>query len=114
MINEDKNLRKLQLIELKISLEFKRICDKHYIQYFLIGGTFLGAFDYASSCHLSRKIHKFKLVIHNLICLIKNAPKMDILSIPQSLEKYGYINSVDDALKLATLLHKTGDTTCRQ
>ena len=36
-------LRSLQLIELKILLEVKRICDKHSIKYFLIGGTLLGA-----------------------------------------------------------------------
>lgn len=36
-------LRKLQLLELKILLEFKRICEKHRINYFLMGGTLLGA-----------------------------------------------------------------------
>ncbi len=43
MINGDITLRKLQLLELKILLEFKRICEKHHIQYFLMGGTLLGA-----------------------------------------------------------------------
>ena len=43
MANEDMNLRKLQLLELKILMELKRICEKHHIQYFLIGGTLLGA-----------------------------------------------------------------------
>ena len=43
MINEDMTLRKLQIIELKTLLEFKRICEKHSIQYFLIYGTLLGA-----------------------------------------------------------------------
>lgn len=40
---EDISLRKLQLLELKILLEFKRICEKHNIQYFLMWGTLLGA-----------------------------------------------------------------------
>ncbi|NLI74743.1 MAG: LicD family protein [Euryarchaeota archaeon] len=37
------SLLKLQQLELKILLELKRICDKHNIQYFLMGGTLLGA-----------------------------------------------------------------------
>lgn len=37
------DLRTLQLIELKILLEVKRVCDKLGIKYFLIGGTLLGA-----------------------------------------------------------------------
>lgn len=37
------DLRKLQLLEFKILLEFKRICEKHNLRYFLIGGTLLGA-----------------------------------------------------------------------
>ena len=36
-------LRKLQLQELKCLKELKRICDKHDIKYFLIGGTLIGA-----------------------------------------------------------------------
>ena len=36
-------LRKLQLLELKILLEIKRICDKHEIKFILIGGSLLGA-----------------------------------------------------------------------
>ena len=43
MITEDIAFRRLQLLELKILLEFKRICKKHNIQYFLMGGTLLGA-----------------------------------------------------------------------
>ncbi|HQE49677.1 MAG TPA: LicD family protein [Fervidobacterium sp.] len=43
MVDGDITLRKLQLLELKILLEFKRICEKHNIQYFLMGGTLLGA-----------------------------------------------------------------------
>jgi lipopolysaccharide cholinephosphotransferase len=43
MVGEDMTLRKLQLLELKILLELKRICEKHHIQYFLMGGTLLGA-----------------------------------------------------------------------
>ena len=43
MPDEDITLRKLQLLELKILLEFKRICEKHNIQYFLLWGTLLGA-----------------------------------------------------------------------
>ncbi|MGN0181273.1 MAG: phosphorylcholine transferase LicD [Candidatus Ornithomonoglobus sp.] len=30
-------------MELKLAKEFKRICEKHNIRYFMIGGTFLGA-----------------------------------------------------------------------
>lgn len=36
-------LRKVQLKELEILLEVKRICDKHQIRYQLYGGTLLGA-----------------------------------------------------------------------
>lgn len=36
-------LRKVQLKELEILLEIKRICDKHQIKYQLCGGTLLGA-----------------------------------------------------------------------
>lgn len=39
----EQSLRTLQLCILDIALEFKRICDKHGIDYFLIGGTLLGA-----------------------------------------------------------------------
>ena len=37
------DLRKLQLLELKILKEVKRICEKHSIPYFLIAGTLIGA-----------------------------------------------------------------------
>lgn len=36
-------LRRLQLVQLEIALEVKRICDMYELQYFLIGGTLLGA-----------------------------------------------------------------------
>jgi len=36
-------LRKVQLIELKILVEIKRICDKHKIEFILISGSLLGA-----------------------------------------------------------------------
>ncbi len=36
-------LRKLQLTELEILKEIKRICEKHSLKYYLIGGTLLGA-----------------------------------------------------------------------
>ncbi|MDN7013851.1 LicD family protein [Methanoculleus sp. FWC-SCC3] len=36
-------LHTLQLLELKVLLELKRICDKHQIKYFLAWGTLLGA-----------------------------------------------------------------------
>ncbi len=42
-MSNDKTLRRLQLLELKILLEAKRICDKHGIKYFLASGTLLGA-----------------------------------------------------------------------
>ena len=41
-MQEDNNLRTLQLVELKILLEIKRVCEIHNINYFLIGGTLLG------------------------------------------------------------------------
>ena len=41
MLQDD--LRTLQLTELKILLELRRVCEKHSIKYFLIGGTLLGA-----------------------------------------------------------------------
>ena len=37
------DLRKLQLLELKILVEIKRVCDKHNINFILMGGTLLGA-----------------------------------------------------------------------
>lgn len=37
------DLRKLQLIELELLVEFDRICRKYDIQYTLTGGTLLGA-----------------------------------------------------------------------
>ena len=36
-------LRKVQLLELKVLKEVKRICDKNNIHYFLTGGTLIGA-----------------------------------------------------------------------
>ena len=36
-------LRKVQLKQLEILLEVKRICNKHHIDYQLCGGTLLGA-----------------------------------------------------------------------
>lgn len=40
---DDKTLRALQLVQLEIAKEIKRICDENDIQYFLDSGTFLGA-----------------------------------------------------------------------
>lgn len=40
---DSKDLRKLQLCILDIAIEFRRICEKYNISYFLIGGTLLGA-----------------------------------------------------------------------
>lgn len=37
------SLRDLQLLELEIAKEIKKICDKNNIPYFLVGGTLLGA-----------------------------------------------------------------------
>lgn len=37
------DLRKLQLLELKILVEIKRVCDKHNIEFILAYGTLLGA-----------------------------------------------------------------------
>lgn len=37
------NLEKLHDAEFEMLVEFKRICDKHHIRYFLSGGTLLGA-----------------------------------------------------------------------
>lgn len=39
----DPRLRKLQLVELEILNEFVRICEAHSLQYYLVGGTLLGA-----------------------------------------------------------------------
>lgn len=36
-------LRKVQLLELKVLKEIKRVCAKHDIKYFLTGGTLIGA-----------------------------------------------------------------------
>ncbi len=40
---QENELRKLQLTELKIMDLFTEICQKNHLQYFLMGGTFLGA-----------------------------------------------------------------------
>lgn len=37
------NLQQLQKTELEILLEFKRICDKYHLTYYLVAGTLLGA-----------------------------------------------------------------------
>lgn len=42
-VNIDRQLRELQLSELDILLEFRRICQKHDLNYFLTAGTLLGA-----------------------------------------------------------------------
>ena len=39
----DSKLRQLQLCELEILDEFVRICEKYRLQYYLVGGTLLGA-----------------------------------------------------------------------
>lgn len=39
----DGKLRQLQLTELELLDEFVRVCEKHGLQYYLIGGTLLGA-----------------------------------------------------------------------
>ena len=39
----DSKLRQLQLCELEILDEFVRVCEKHGLQYYLVGGTLLGA-----------------------------------------------------------------------
>ena len=36
-------LRKVQLAQLEIAKEFKRICDENQLQYFMDSGTLLGA-----------------------------------------------------------------------
>ncbi|SEN48649.1 lipopolysaccharide cholinephosphotransferase [Mesobacillus persicus] len=43
----DKELRKVQLCQLDLALEVKKICDENDISYFLIGGTLLGAIRHA-------------------------------------------------------------------
>lgn len=43
MIMTNEELRKVQLIQLSITKEIKRICDKHSIKYILDSGTLLGA-----------------------------------------------------------------------
>lgn len=40
---EENNLRSAQLLQLKIAMEIKRICEKHEIAYFMVAGTLLGA-----------------------------------------------------------------------
>ncbi len=38
-----KKIRKIQLEELKLIKAFKEVCEKEHLQYFMIGGTMLGA-----------------------------------------------------------------------
>ena len=42
------DLRKLQLVELDILKEFLRICKKHHLRYYALGGTLLGEIGRAS------------------------------------------------------------------
>ncbi len=42
-MKENEKLRKVQLLELEIAKELKRICKKNNIQYFLLAGSVLGA-----------------------------------------------------------------------
>ena len=39
----DSNLRKLQLTERALMQDFDRMCKKHGLRYYLLGGTLLGA-----------------------------------------------------------------------
>ena len=43
MKNYEDKTRQLQLYELEMLLEFRRICEKYKLQYFLCSGTLLGA-----------------------------------------------------------------------
>ena len=40
---DDKTLRMVQLAQLEIAKEIKRVCDENNIKYFLDSGTLLGA-----------------------------------------------------------------------
>lgn len=42
-IKSDKKLRKLQLAELEILMELDRVCRKHNLRYYIVGGTLIGA-----------------------------------------------------------------------
>ncbi len=42
-MKNDEELRHLQLTELLIAKEVKRICEKHRIRYYMVGGTLLGS-----------------------------------------------------------------------
>ena len=42
-IMDKKTLRKVQLVQLEIAKEIARICEENKINYYLIGGTLLGA-----------------------------------------------------------------------
>ena len=39
----EQDLQQLHEIELEILLEFRRICEKHNLTYYLVAGTLLGA-----------------------------------------------------------------------
>lgn len=45
-MNKETDLRKIQKEEIEILDEIVRICDKHQLTYFLVGGTCLGAVKY--------------------------------------------------------------------
>lgn len=41
--DSDRKLRKLQLTELEILMELDRVCRKHNLRYYIVGGTLIGA-----------------------------------------------------------------------
>ena len=89
-------LRSVQLTQLDISKEIKKICEKHQIPYFLDGGSLLGAVrhkgfipwdDDMDICMLRKDYNRFLKVAP------KELPEEYHINSPYTREEYSYVLS---------------------